>query len=352
VSNSIFTGGSQSELSHKRKLESSTENQPRKQSKEEADTTSSGLVDRLMSSAEATVATTSEAVADHDPSVHGENTSIDAPDQQTNPGAHLAKKALVDLERRITVIETTTTGIFKQALEEIRNAAMVAVDCEGVAMSRTGRVTLIQVATEHKVYLFDVLKLGSAAFEAYGDGPSGNGGSQTTLKHVLEGSSVLKLMYDCRRDSDSLFHQFNVKLQAVLDIQLLDVALHRQQGQIVERLSGFARCARLWLGSKTYGPVMSLKEKIKSKYAERIDGDENSDIWAKRPMCADVLRYAAVDVALLFPMHTIMMHKHVQGDVISRTKTASEERLAEYRDMKDSPLQGVFDPTATIAPQF
>ena len=48
---------------------------------------------------------------------------------------------------------------------EIRNT-LLAVDCEGDSLSRKGALTIITVATEEKVYIFDVLKLGQLVFSS------------------------------------------------------------------------------------------------------------------------------------------------------------------------------------------
>ena len=43
---------------------------------------------------------------------------------------------------------------------------LIAVDCEGVSLSRKGALTIITVATEDLVYIFDVLKLGRIIFSS------------------------------------------------------------------------------------------------------------------------------------------------------------------------------------------
>lgn len=41
------------------------------------------------------------------------------------------------------------------------------------------------------------------------------------LKAILEDENVTKVIHDCRQDSAALFYQFNIKLQNVLDTQVL-----------------------------------------------------------------------------------------------------------------------------------
>ena len=39
------------------------------------------------------------------------------------------------------------------------------------------------------------------------------------LRELLESTRVLKLVFDCRGDSDALYHQRSVKLRNVYDVQ-------------------------------------------------------------------------------------------------------------------------------------
>jgi len=141
--------------------------------------------------------------------------------------------------------------------EKVKRNSLLAVDCEGVSLSRKGALTIITVATEKKVYIFDVLKLGKAVFR--------NG-----LGEILENKSREKPMFDCRGDSDALWHQFSVKLSGVLDLQLLEVMYRRestatatrrfstkykrrsQRTDEVESIYGFRRCIELYAHDKAF----------------------------------------------------------------------------------------------------
>ena len=138
----------------------------------------------------------------------------------------------------------------EDAIPELKRNIPLAVDCEGVSLSRKGALTIITVATEEKAYIFDVLKLGRAVFSS-------------GLGEILEDKSREKLMFDCREDSDALWHQFNVKLTGVLDLQLLEI-FYRPENATASRPStkhvrrsertdevvsifGFARCLELYV---------------------------------------------------------------------------------------------------------
>jgi hypothetical protein len=104
---------------------------------------------------------------------------------------------------------------YHRAILEIASNSIIAVDCEGklltrllqannavigVALGRNGKVCLLQIATEANVFLFDVQTLGASLFSL-------------GLKAILEYHSPSKIFYDCRKDSDALFHQFDIRLK-------------------------------------------------------------------------------------------------------------------------------------------
>jgi hypothetical protein len=58
---------------------------------------------------------------------------------------------------------------FLQAVEYIRTCEKLAVDCEGVALSKTGKLCLIQIATQSAtngqcIFIFDILNLFFCSF--------------------------------------------------------------------------------------------------------------------------------------------------------------------------------------------
>lgn len=86
----------------------------------------------------------------------------------------------------------------------------VAVDFEGIALSRTGKLCLAQVAPKGgPVYLVDVTTMGHDAF--------GHG----RFRELLESTAVLKLIFDCRCDSDALYHQYGIRMRHLYDIQVV-----------------------------------------------------------------------------------------------------------------------------------
>jgi len=214
----------------------------------------------------------------------------------------------------------------KESLYELKCLepnSLLAVDCEGVKLSRKGELTIVTVATEEKAYIFDVIKLKQAAFD---------GG----LREILQDKSREKLMFDGRQDSDGLWHQFGVKLAGVLDLQLLEVmyrrensaspgmsAIHKRRSQRVdevENIYGFLRCMELYI--KDYG-VLKTKEDGKKLLRSDVK------VWKLRPLPDNLLRYCAIDTLEQFKLYKKL--KSANDEELPRLRVASQRYVDMYR---------------------
>ena len=212
----------------------------------------------------------------------------------------------------------------KKALAELKGKlernTRLAVDCEGVSLSRKGELTVIVVATEEKAYIFDVVKLGRAVFTE-------------GLGEILEDKSREKLTFDCREDSDALWHQFNVKLTGVLDLQLLEILYRRKRKAgtfgsrwdttALENVNGFRRCIQDYLRDADL-----IRKKDKGVLAIKCD----QEVWKKRPLSDDLLQYAAVDAVSMFPLYKKLESGAMTEDEQARLRVASERYLDFHRN--------------------
>ena len=218
------------------------------------------------------------------------------------------------------------------------NNNLLAVDCEGVSLSRKGELTILSIATKEKVYIFDVFKVGKAIF---------SGG----LKEILEDSTRQKLSFDCRQDSDALWHQFNVKLAGVLDLQLLEVMYRREnptsesknvpnpapktmfrrykrRSQLtdqIEKINGYKRCLELYLEDDK---LVTVKDSGRQLFKL------NPLAWKKRPLPEKLVQYCIVDTMAMFKLYDKMK------DILSnmeeaRLKIASQKYAEFYRGKEE-----------------
>lgn len=224
-----------------------------------------------------------------------------------------------------------TPALVTSALDELQERAEVAFSSEGAAVSRSGSLALIQVSgttlEPAEVYLFDVQSLGAKAFStASADG-------QTTLRTLLESSKVLKVTYDCRTDSDALYHQFGVTLSNVLDVQVLCQAVSSQLGRVYhgpgqepyvqgmkERCQEYldlGTCRQLGvLGRSSSGAAMQVGK---------------GHAWAQRPLSEDAQSAAASACQCIAHLCAEMRKRHLGEAVMRRVMARSEVYTRQFR---------------------
>ena len=211
------------------------------------------------------------------------------------------------------------------AVRMLGTAETLAVDCEGMDMSRYGKLTLLSIATNDQAYLFDILKLGKMAFES-------------GLKSLLENGFQTKLMFDCRGDSDALYHQFGVKLSGVLDLQIMEVLYREKIGEfdIANKEARLARFGRAEQPVNLHGLRKCLESYVHdSSYIAAKRGIPPSminKVWIQRPLSETLLAYAATDVLSLFPLFDFFNQK-LSGNSMSRLKESSDVYLNIMREL-------------------
>ncbi|KAF4017320.1 hypothetical protein G4228_009033 [Cervus hanglu yarkandensis] len=123
---------------------------------------------------------------------------------------HVDPDKIVVLKKEEEEVTYTVIDQFQQkfgaAMLHIKKQSVLSVAAEGANVCRHGKLCWLQVATNSRVYLFDIFLLGSRAFN--------NG-----LQMVLEDKRILKVIHDCRWLSDCLSHQYGILLNNVFDTQ-------------------------------------------------------------------------------------------------------------------------------------
>ena len=186
-----------------------------------------------------------------------------------------------------------------QAVRSPRSPA-VALDCEGVRLGRFGRVCLLQLqSSSGRVLLCDALR--SGVVEA--------------LAPLLESRRIVKVIHDCREDSAALFHQHGIQLHAVFDTQAAHAALERRAGREAYQASA-SELLKEYLG------IEPEQTELKS----RMLGDP--ELWARRPMAKDLVRYALHSVSHLLPLHRCL---HEAGEESASKAASAGASVAEER---------------------
>ncbi|XP_038055076.1 piRNA biogenesis protein EXD1-like [Patiria miniata] len=192
--------------------------------------------------------------------------------------------------------------------------SLIAVDCEGQYLSRKGKLSVVSIATENQIYIFDIQALGESVFDK-------------GLRDILDDYSRNKLMFDCREDSDCLMHQYNVKLVKVLDLQLLQIMEREatEDAGILEKqplLESFLFCLVKYVKNEDL-------IKAKEEGDKKLPG---TDAWLERPLSDVMLKYAACDVMGIFKLYSKL--KHVcKGQALDRLRVASDSYLDIFRSL-------------------
>lgn len=173
------------------------------------------------------------------------------------------------------------------------------VDLEGVDLGKNGTICLMQiyVLPLKRTYLIDVHVLGAAAFKTKAAAAS-TPVSTPTLKDILESHNIPKCLFDCRADSNAMYYLYGISVQGIQDLQLMEYAI-RDWGYGKMYLNGLARCIE-------YDAGLSLKAvetfRERKKEGARLFAPEKGgsyEVFAERPMKAEILDYCIQDVRYL-----------------------------------------------------
>jgi len=203
------------------------------------------------------------------------------------------------------------------ASSHLRKQTLLSVDCEGVNLSRNGKLCLVQIATEKDTFLFDVLALGDTTFVA-------------GIGSILQDEDILKVMHDCRADSDALFHQHQIALNNVFDTQIAH-ALHEKitQGWSAKKRSSLVDVVR----------VHSPESMVELKYKMEIKPlySRNSALWEQRPLTQLLINYACADVRVLFPIYKVLSNILKSSKEQNYLSKNFKQQLHAFRDSTSWP---------------
>ncbi|EGC29725.1 hypothetical protein DICPUDRAFT_42473 [Dictyostelium purpureum] len=202
------------------------------------------------------------------------------------------------------------------AINQIKKEKQIGLDIEAVEMGKRGEMSLIQISTPSNasVYLFDVLTLGDIIFKL-------------GLKEVLESKVILKVVHDCRRDSEILYHKYQVLLTHVYDIQIAHaIILKKIDGNLPIRRFGFNELTHIYTSKEYSKYCVDIKFKTKQLF------DEDNKIWAKRPIPKLLLDYACLDAAILLPIYRTITPKLQSGSDRRFLRYHFNEQLRYFRD--------------------
>ncbi|RAH44715.1 uncharacterized protein BO95DRAFT_326579, partial [Aspergillus brunneoviolaceus CBS 621.78] len=168
---------------------------------------------------------------------------------------------------------------------------------KGVNLSREGTLSLMLIYLEcmDNIHAVDLETLGARAFSTTASSRLYN---TISLQAILESPNRTKVFFEVWNGSDALFSQFQIRLQRVADLQLMQHAASEGWRRDNSRVTNLAACikddagltepeARRWRAEKERGRSNCF-------YLGR-DGD--SHILRRRPLDNDFLNYCSADIA-------------------------------------------------------
>jgi hypothetical protein len=144
----------------------------------------------------------------------------------------------------------------RQVCEALQHERFLSIDLEGVDLGRDGTICILQIASRNAKTIrlsrpispepvpisLSTLSIEETETDGTRDPPSPTANPSThtkvflfditTLQHqaftegllkarILENRGIVKLFYDLRKDADALFHQYSVRVENVIDLQIL-----------------------------------------------------------------------------------------------------------------------------------
>ncbi|KAL3858966.1 hypothetical protein ACJMK2_009211 [Sinanodonta woodiana] len=186
----------------------------------------------------------------------------------------------------VQVLSPLQKEVAKSVVSALQQEKYIAMDCEGVHLSSTGPLTLMQIGTTKGiVYLFDVMKNEKEQDKSFF--------KDTGLDDILTSSQIVKVVHSCSNDSAALFHQFGIKLENVFDTQVAHLVIEEHKGRKLPYRLKLAELCRTY--SET-AQVYEGKDEVQIEWTKR-----ENDYWAKRPLTKEMIDYASGDVTALIP---------------------------------------------------
>eukprot|EP01031_Cornospumella_fuschlensis_P026275 gene26275-31740_t len=169
-----------------------------------------------------------------------------------------------------TVIDTSSAQL-QASMDILRNASVLALDCEGVDLGRKGKICIVQLSTKEHSFLFDVHEMRKTHEIAL------------ALKEILQSPTILKVIHDCKQDSDALYHHLGIQLTHVHDTQCWQKIVLDTEPNLNDTLESYGLSSNVARNSSVYR--------------------ENPAFWAVRPLTDLMISWASGDVALLIDLY-------------------------------------------------
>ena len=193
----------------------------------------------------------------------------------------------------------------KEALlvsEDSSKPNRVVFDCEGVDLSRIGSVELISICfSSLEIFLIDI-------------GKNPDRDILKAVKNLFENTNIVKIIHDCRMDSDALFHLHGIDIQNVHDT----ASFH-------EVITGSA--------DQNLNSVLSYNGIEQNQIRDSNVYKNNYRFWETRPLTEMMINWASSDVDRLFQVADKQLDR-IDSHGKDRAIAKSNKHIAYAREMR------------------
>jgi hypothetical protein len=202
------------------------------------------------------------------------------------------------LEGRVAprVIDEFDEAIAIELSSAFAGVVAIALDAEGVDLSRHGRISIVQVSTPTQCFLIDVL-------DKDADDPL-----VAWLRTLLENEEVVKIIHDCRMDADALHHLLSIALINVHDTSCWHAVLTGQ-------------------ADKNLNDTLSFNGIENNTFRDGSVYRTNPAFWATRPLTRHMVDWASGDVQFMFSLYHKQLSANSSSD-FARVKLQQESFLS------------------------
>lgn len=171
-----------------------------------------------------------------------------------------------------------------------RHDCLLFIDLAGDRLSRDGTISLLQLLLmpDNVLYMIDIDSLKWECFSV-------NGYGGWTLKQVLESPQIVKVFFDVRNDSAALHACYDIKLEGVQDLQLMELATRTSKKYV----HGLRQCVE-----KSCRVTDEQKKEWVKNYVQGLNFFVPArggmfDIFNRRPVIPEIEVFCAQQVCIL-----------------------------------------------------
>ncbi|KAL3425169.1 hypothetical protein PVAG01_04450 [Phlyctema vagabunda] len=202
------------------------------------------------------------------------------------------------------------------------------IDLKGINLGRHGSVSIfaLHIASKQTTYLIDVHTLGKNAFSATNEGG-------TSLRAVLESPTIPKVVFDIRNASDALFSLFQVSVDGIRELQLMELACRPELAGRTgcwEFVSSLAQCIAKDSSMSAAGKMQWHRNRGLAYQLSTPEKDGGDRIFNERPLRPEVVQYCTQNVQFLpdlFSVYNRQLRRGGQAFWRVRVRESTRDRI-------------------------